>query len=114
MRPDSRSAGHASHFQYRGAVDGLRGVALLAVLGFHAFGDAVPGGYVGVDVFFVISGFLITGIIVDRLEQGKFTFADFYWRRVRRLFPALAIVLAATLALGWLLLLPDEYESLGK
>jgi peptidoglycan/LPS O-acetylase OafA/YrhL len=114
MRPDAQSAGHAKHFQYRPAVDGLRGVAVLAVLGFHAFPETVSGGYVGVDVFFVISGFLITGIIARQMMHGDFSFADFYWRRVRRLFPALVLVLATTLALGWFLLLPDEFKQLGK
>lgn len=114
MRPDVQSAGHARHFHYRPAVDGLRGVAVLAVLGFHAFPEIVSGGYVGVDVFFVISGFLITSIIARQMMHSDFSFADFYWRRVRRLFPALILVLTTTLALGWLLLLPDEYQQLGK
>ncbi|MFC4307770.1 acyltransferase family protein [Steroidobacter flavus] len=114
MHPDVQSAGHAKHFHYRPAVDGLRGVAVLAVLGFHAFPETVSGGYVGVDVFFVISGFLITSIIARQLLHADFSFADFYWRRVRRLFPALILVLATTLALGWFLLLPNEFKQLGK
>lgn len=114
MRPDFQSAGHAKYFQYRAAVDGLRGIAVLAVLGFHAFPNVVPGGYVGVDVFFVVSGFLITSIIARQVRNDAFSFADFYWRRVRRLFPALILVLLATLALGWLVLLPDEFMRLGK
>lgn len=115
MRPDVPSAaGHAKRFRYLPAVDGLRGVAVLGVLAFHAFPDAVPGGYVGVDVFFVISGFLITGIVARQLMNGDFSFARFYWRRVRRLFPALVLVLAVTLTLGWFLLLPDEFKQLGK
>jgi peptidoglycan/LPS O-acetylase OafA/YrhL len=99
---------------YRPDVDGLRAVAVLAVLAFHAFPEALPGGFVGVDVFFVISGFLISGLILQGLQHGTFSFADFYWRRVRRIFPALVLVLAACLALGWLVLLPDEYSQLGK
>lgn len=114
MCPDAQSAGHARYFRYLPAVDGLRGVAVLAVLGFHAFPGTVPGGFVGVDVFFVISGFLITGIIARQLMHADFSFADFYWRRVRRLFPALVLVLAATLTLGWFLLLPNELKQLGK
>lgn len=114
MRRDVASAGHAKHFHYRPAVDGLRGVAVLAVLGFHAFPEIVSGGYVGVDVFFVISGFLITSIIARQLAHADFSFADFYWRRVRRLFPGLILVLATTLALGWFLLLPNEFKQLGK
>ncbi|MFO7305742.1 MAG: acyltransferase family protein [Gammaproteobacteria bacterium] len=105
---------HSHELEYRAAVDGLRGVAVLSVLGFHAFPKIVTGGYVGVDVFFVISGFLITGIISRQLRRGSFSFADFYWRRVRRLFPALVLVLTATLLLGWLVLLPNELEQLGK
>jgi peptidoglycan/LPS O-acetylase OafA/YrhL len=114
MHPDVQSAGHARYFRYLPAVDGLRGVAVLAVLAFHAFPGTAPGGYVGVDVFFVISGFLITGIIARQLTHADFSFADFYWRRVRRLFPALILVLAITLALGWFLLLPNELKQLGK
>jgi len=99
---------------YRADVDGLRAIAVLAVLAFHGFPAAAPGGFAGVDIFFVISGFLISGIILDGLARGTFSFADFYWRRVRRIFPALILVLAACLAAGWLLLLPDEYNQLGK
>lgn len=99
---------------YRPDVDGLRAIAVLAVVAFHAFPQAAPGGFAGVDVFFVISGFLISGIIFEGLKSGTFSFADFYWRRVRRIFPALILVMAASLALGWLLLLPDEYSQLGK
>jgi peptidoglycan/LPS O-acetylase OafA/YrhL len=99
---------------YRPDVDGLRAVAVLAVLAYHAFPRSAPGGFAGVDVFFVISGFLISGIILDGLKAGSFSFADFYWRRVRRIFPALILVLATSLALGWLLLLPDEFMQLGK
>ena len=102
------------HPAYRPDVDGLRAVAVLAVLAYHAFPHSAPGGFAGVDVFFVISGFLITGIILDGLKDGSFTFAEFYWRRVRRIFPALILVLASSLLLGWLLLLPDEFAMLGK
>jgi peptidoglycan/LPS O-acetylase OafA/YrhL len=99
---------------YRPEIDGLRALAVAAVLGFHAFPNIVPGGYVGVDVFFVISGFLITSIVVDGSARGRLSLADFYIGRVRRLFPALTIVLAACLVAGWLLLLPNEFASLGK
>ena len=74
---------------YRSDIDGLRGVAVLSVIGFHAFPNYVPGGFVGVDIFFVISGFLISGVIFDGQEKGNFSFADFYARRIRRIFPAL-------------------------
>src|SRR3954468_6794634 len=99
---------HLSHPVYRPDIDGLRAVAVVSVLAFHAFPAALPGGFVGVDVFFVISGFLITGI----LFAPGFTFAGFYARRVRRIFPALLLVLAATLALGHFLLSPAAQISL--
>ena len=99
--------------KYRPDIDGLRAVAVLAVVAFHAFPDVVTGGYVGVDVFFVISGFLITGIILERLQDGRFTLAEFYARRIRRIFPALSLVLAACLAAGWWLLDTDLFRQLG-
>src|SRR5690606_12625358 len=72
------------------------------------------GGFIGVDVFFVISGFLISTIIFKNLSTDTFSFSDFYIRRIRRIFPALIVVLIATLALGWLMLLADELNQLGK
>ena len=98
---------------YRADIDGLRAVAVVAVLGFHAFADAFPGGFTGVDIFFVISGFLISGIILKELEAGTFTFGQFYARRIRRIFPALALVLAGTWLLGWVCLAPYEFDQLG-
>ncbi len=100
--------------RYRRDVDGLRAVAILSVLAFHAAPQLVPGGYVGVDVFFVISGFLISGIVFRDLDRGAFRFADFWTHRVRRIFPALAAVLLATWAFGWLALLPEDFERLGR
>jgi len=99
---------------YRPDIDGLRAVAVLAVVLFHAFPTLVPGGYVGVDIFFVISGFLITGILLAEVRQGSFSVLRFYIRRARRLFPALCVVLLAVLAFGWFTLLPAEYAQLGK
>lgn len=99
---------------YRRDVDGLRAIAVGSVLIFHLFPKLLPGGFVGVDIFFVISGFLITGIILDHLKKGDFSFWDFYSRRVKRIFPALLIVLATTAFLGWLCLLPNELDQLGK
>lgn len=98
---------------YRADVDGLRAVAVLAVIGFHAFPAYVPGGFVGVDVFFVISGYLITGILQRALDAGTFSITAFYARRIRRIFPALIVVLIATLAVGWFVLLPERYANLG-
>jgi peptidoglycan/LPS O-acetylase OafA/YrhL len=100
-------------FRYRPEVDGLRAVAVLAVVLFHA-GLGFPGGYIGVDVFFVISGYLITSLIVNDLQQGRFTIVNFWERRARRIIPALAAVVLATLIAGWFLLLPRDYAALGK
>jgi peptidoglycan/LPS O-acetylase OafA/YrhL len=100
--------------RYRADIDGLRALAVLAVILFHSFPNELPGGFVGVDIFFVISGYLITQIILEDLDSGAFTAASFYSRRVRRLFPALILVLIATLAFGWHYFLPIELTSLGK
>ncbi|MCA6107667.1 acyltransferase family protein [Bradyrhizobium cenepequi] len=99
---------------YRPDIDGLRAIAVLLVLIFHAFPDAAPGGFVGVDVFFVISGFLITGIIARELDDKRFSIAGFYARRIRRIFPALIVVLAVALVVGWLWMLPSAYAQLGS
>jgi peptidoglycan/LPS O-acetylase OafA/YrhL len=98
--------------QYRPDIDGLRAIAVMLVVGFHAFPEAVPGGFIGVDIFFVISGFLITGIIVREFDQQHFSLLAFYNRRVRRIFPALIVVLCTTLVLGWLWMLPAAYAQL--
>ncbi|WP_213735620.1 acyltransferase family protein [Bradyrhizobium sp. dw_411] len=100
--------------QYRPDIDGLRAIAVLLVVGFHAFPEAVPGGFIGVDIFFVISGFLITGIIARELGQQHFGLLAFYARRIRRIFPALIVVLGVTLVLGWLWLLPQAYAQLSS
>lgn len=105
---------HASHSDYRPDIDGLRAVAVGSVLLFHAFPSLLPGGFIGVDVFFVISGFLISTILFNSLEQGRFNLADFYGRRVRRIFPALILVLVFCYAFGWFVLLADEYKQLGS
>ncbi|MFJ2992716.1 acyltransferase family protein [Pandoraea sp. NPDC087047] len=99
---------------YRADIDGLRAVAVLSVLVFHAFPSGLPGGFVGVDIFFVISGYLITSILITQIDAGCFSIFDFYARRVRRIFPALGLVLAASLAFGWISLLPDEFAALGR
>jgi len=99
---------------YRADIDGLRGISVLAVVAFHAFPDLAPGGFIGVDVFFVISGFLISGIIFDEMRSGTFSLRSFYARRIRRIFPALVLVLAATAIAGWWILLPQDMLRLGK
>jgi peptidoglycan/LPS O-acetylase OafA/YrhL len=96
---------------YRPDVDGLRAIAIISVLLFHCFPGVLRGGFVGVDVFFVISGFLITGIL---LREKRISIPNFYSRRVRRIFPALALVLFTVLCLGWALLLPVEFRALGR
>ena len=100
--------------RYRADIDGLRALAVLAVILFHTFPNELPGEFVGVDIFFVISGYLITQIILEELVSGNFTAASFYARRIRQIFPALIIVLVATFAFGWLYFLPMELLSLGK
>jgi peptidoglycan/LPS O-acetylase OafA/YrhL len=99
---------------YRPDIDGLRAVAVLSVILFHAGVPGFPGGFVGVDVFFVISGYLITSLILKDLQAGTFSFAGFWERRARRILPALGLVVAATLAAGWFLLLPQDFAALGK
>lgn len=100
--------------RYRPDIDGLRAVAILSVLLFHAFPSILPGGFVGVDIFFVISGFLISGIILKGLQQDNFSFADFYARKIGRMFPSLILVLSICLAIGWSVLFPDVYRQLAK
>lgn len=99
---------------YRADIDGLRAVAVLSVLGFHAFPSLFPGGFVGVDVFFVISGYLITRILREEMQSDGIRIGDFYARRVVRIFPALVVVLLACLLVGWYTLLAAEYQQLGK
>ena len=99
---------------YRPDIDGLRALAILPVVAFHAFPEWVSGGFVGVDVFFVISGYLISLIILERLYAGSFSLGEFYARRIRRLFPALVTVLAVCLAWGWFYLYAAQYAQLGK
>lgn len=99
---------------YRPDIDGLRAFAILAVVLFHAFPEKITGGFIGVDVFFVISGYLITNIIILNLELEKFSLVDFYVRRIKRIFPALIFVLSSCLAIGYFMLFDDEYAQLGK
>ncbi|HZE91532.1 MAG TPA: acyltransferase family protein [Rhizobacter sp.] len=114
--PTARSAAtpaRQSHLAQRPDVDGLRGVAVLSVLAVHSFPQWLKGGFIGVDIFFVLSGFLITGVLLQSLESGRFSYLDFYRRRVRRILPALCLVLSATLAAGVLFTFPYETRRLG-
>jgi peptidoglycan/LPS O-acetylase OafA/YrhL len=110
----SASAPHPGEIAYRPDIDGLRALAVIVVVLFHARLGVFSGGYTGVDVFFVISGFLITSIIWREAQAGKFSIASFYERRIRRIFPALAVVVAATLAVGALILAPHDFFLLGR
>ncbi len=100
---------------FRNDIQGLRGVAIIAVLLFHFGFGGVDGGFLGVDIFFVISGFLITGILLrDANGNRGFSFVTFYAKRFWRIFPAYIVVIAATLGAGWLILLPDDLARLGR
>lgn len=99
---------------YRNDIDGIRALAVLAVVIFHAGFTTFQGGFVGVDVFFVLSGFLITNIIKDGLERGTFSLGEFYLRRIRRIIPALYTVLFASLLCAMLFFLPAENEKFAK
>lgn len=99
---------------YRPDIDGLRAVAVLAVILYHITRVGLGGGFVGVDVFFVISGYLIGGIIIDETENGSFSYRRFYLRRIKRLFPAFFVMCLVTVPLAWWLLLPTDLRALGK
>ncbi|WP_057463282.1 acyltransferase family protein [Pseudovibrio sp. POLY-S9] len=101
--------------KYTKEIDGLRAISVILVILFHANSAWVPGGYIGVDVFFVISGFLITSLIQNEINRtGKFSFINFYNRRFARLLPALIVTLAVTYSFGFLLYGPAEFDSLGR
>ncbi len=94
--------------RYRKDIDGLRAVAVLMVLFFHAGISRITGGFIGVDVFFVLTGFLITSILYNDMEDGSFSVAKFYLRRIKRLLPALLVVVSATVLVAFILLIPDD------
>ncbi|MDO5895132.1 acyltransferase family protein [Agrobacterium sp. Azo12] len=100
--------------KYRADIDGLRAVAVSSVVLYHSFPSVLPGGFSGVDIFFVISGFLISSTIFAAIDNREFSLLDFYIRRVRRIFPALFVVLLFAMAVGWALLSPSDYERLGR
>ena len=104
---------HSPYLTYRPDIDGMRAIAVAAVIIFHAFPEFLPGGFAGVDIFFVISGFLITSILIKNKKDAT-GYLDFYSRRVNRIFPSLIIVLIFGLFMGWFFLLPDEFSQLGK
>jgi len=99
---------------YRRDIDGLRALAVVFVVLYHAFPESFRGGFIGVDVFFVISGFLISGIVFSELENRQFSLTRFYIRRIRRIFPALLVVLITFWLISWVVLFSPEYKHLGK
>ena len=100
--------------KYRPEIDGLRAVAVVPVILFHAGFESFNGGFVGVDVFFVISGYLITTIILSDMGKGSFSFANFYERRARRILPPLFLVMLVSLPLAWVLLLPEYMKDFSQ
>lgn len=111
LRSDASS--QPGHLKYRPDIDGLRALAIVCVIAFHAFPNYLGGGFIGVDIFFVISGFLISSIIFSQIEADRFSYVDFYVSRIKRILPALMIVIAVTLAVGWIILFSSEYKNLG-
>ncbi|HFI6470251.1 TPA: acyltransferase family protein [Escherichia coli] len=109
---------HQNHdhmiIKYRPDIDGLRAVAVLLVVVYHAFPSALPGGFIGVDIFFVISGFLITSILKKEMQSGSYSILEFYRRRIDRIFPALLVVMFAVFAFGWFTMFADEFMQMGK
>ncbi len=115
MRDHQPSFERESVLKHRREIDGLRALAILPVLLFHAGFKSVPGGFFGVDIFFVISGFLITGIIVNELQTlGKFSIIGFYERRARRIMPALFLVMVVMYPVGWFLLFPQQWATFSE
>ncbi len=102
------------HMDYRSDIDGIRAIAVILVLFFHAFPENLPGGFLGVDIFFVISGYLISSIILGGLKNKTYSLKNFYIKRINRIFPALLIVLLFSIVFGWFALVPEEYKELGR
>ena len=100
--------------KYRAEIDGLRALAVVPVILFHAGFELFSGGFVGVDVFFVISGYLITTILIDDIENKRFSIANFYERRARRILPALFFVMFVCIPFAWMWMLPDALENFGQ
>ncbi len=112
--PHANTAGRAmrnGQMNYRRDIDGLRAVAVLPVVLFHFGVSAIPGGFTGVDIFFVISGYLISGSLLDDLERGQFSIGRFYWRRARRILPALTFVILLSGIAAWFILLPSDLHE---
>ena len=103
---------HLKHLSYRADIDGLRAIAVISVVIFHAFPSYLKSGYLGVDIFFVISGFLITSIILGNIRRNTFSYLEFYDRRIKRIFPALILVLTSVYLVGYFFLIPNEFINL--
>lgn len=103
-----------SALHYRPEIDGLRALAVVPVILFHAGLPAFAGGFVGVDIFFVISGYLITSIVIKELDQGHFSFGNFYERRARRILPALLLVMLCSMPFAWRWMMPDELKDFAQ
>ena len=99
---------------YRPEIDGLRAFAVLPVIFFHAGFEIFSGGFIGVDIFFVISGYLITLLLVNDMQDNSFSILNFYERRARRLLPALFLVMLSCIPFAWLWMLPDALENFGQ
>jgi peptidoglycan/LPS O-acetylase OafA/YrhL len=111
---DTERQAVARALAYRPEIDGLRAVAVMLVIGYHAAPQLLPGGFIGVDVFFVISGYLITRLVLAELQARTFTLLGFYQRRVRRIVPALLLLLTVCYILAWFTLLPGEFRWFGR
>jgi peptidoglycan/LPS O-acetylase OafA/YrhL len=109
-----KEAASSQRSSYRSDIDGLRAVAVLSVIFYHMNKELLPGGFIGVDVFFVISGFLISGHIFEGLDRGSFSILEFYRRRIKRIAPAMLTVVAVTLGLAWFFLLPEDTIQTAK
>jgi peptidoglycan/LPS O-acetylase OafA/YrhL len=111
---DSPTQKPISNFQYRPDIDGLRTIAIGLVIGFHFFPEFIHSGFIGVDIFFVISGYLITAIIYPQIQENRFKLSHFYLKRIKRIFPITLTCLLACYAIGWFYLIDTEYAQLGK
>jgi peptidoglycan/LPS O-acetylase OafA/YrhL len=104
----------SSSIKYRAEIDGLRAIAVISVIIYHLNTNWLPGGFLGVDIFFVISGFLITGIIINEIQENRFSFKDFYTRRIKRVYPAFIVVMALVSFVASALFIYNDFNQLRK
>jgi conserved hypothetical acyltransferase len=104
----------SSSIKYRAEIDGLRAIAVISVIIYHLNTNWLPGGFLGVDIFFVISGFLITGIIINEMKENRFSFKDFYTRRIKRIYPAFIVVMALVSFVTSALFIYNDFNQLRK